>query len=220
MILLKPALIGAFASVFMLTACGDQPQNRSEAAPEAVDKSESKAAKIVREDKFTYANYDEVRVTHLDLDLDVNFDEKILDGFATLEFKRVQPSASTLVLDTKDLNIDSVYTSDNGDLWEATEYVLDAADELLGSKLTVMLGADSRQVRIVYSTSPSAEGLQWLSPEQTAGKKHPYLFSQAQAINARTIAPVQDTPAVRMTYSAALRVPEGLLALMSAEQGG
>ena len=73
---------------------------------------------------------------------------------------------------------------------------------------------------ITYETSPDAEGLQWLSPEQTAGKTQPYLFSQAQALNARTMAPVQDTPAVRMTYSATLRVPDGILPLMSAEQSG
>ena len=82
------------------------------------------------------------------------------------------------------------------------------------------IGRDATQLRIIYETSPNAEGLQWLTPAQTAGKEKSYLFSQAQAIHARTMLPVQDTPAVRLTYNASLRVPEGLLPLMSASQDG
>lgn len=172
---------------------------------------------VVSLDKFSYANYLEAVVTHLDLNLDVNFDKKILSGIATLDFKKVTPAASTLVLDTKDLNIKSIEIH-AGDTWEAADYVLGEDDETLGQKLTINLIDGADQIMIDYETSPEAEGLQWLSPEQTAGKKHPYLFSQAQAINARTMAPVQDTPAVRMTYTATLRTPPELIALMSAEQ--
>lgn len=35
-------------------------------------------------------------------------------------------------------------------------------------------------VEVTYETSPSASALQWLTPEQTAGKEKPYLFSQCQ----------------------------------------
>jgi len=150
---------------------------------------------ITKDDKFSYANYDEVRITHIDLNLDVNFDAKVLDGIATLDFERVKPEANMLVLDTKDLLIKSVRLFSGSTAEAPTDYTMDAVDKVLG------------------------EALQWLSPAQTAGKKKPYLFSQAQAINARTMAPLQDTPAVRMTYSATLRVPDGLRPLMSASQG-
>lgn len=174
---------------------------------------------IFTADKFTQSNYTDIAVTHIDLDLDVNFYAKVLDGIATLDFKRITEGTDTLVLDTKDLLIKAVsIETENG--WETAERVIGPVDALQGSALSINVGPNASRVKISYSTSPKAEGLQWLTPEQTAGKKEPYLFSQAQAINARTIAPLQDTPAVRLTYAARLRVPDGLLPLMSAEQLG
>ncbi len=170
-------------------------------------------------DQFTYANYQEVVVKHAALDLDVNFDRKVLDGAVTLRFERLKADAETLTLDTKDLLIKAV-SLETTEGWVPADYTLADADPVLGSAMNITIGTDATQLRIIYETSPSAEGLQWLTPAQTAGKKKPYLFSQAQAINARTMLPVQDTPAVRMTYDASLRVPDGLLPLMSASQDG
>lgn len=216
MTILKPAIFTLFA-VAALTACQGAEAPVKENM--TTEKAESTARAMTNKDKFTYANYDEVRVTHVDLNLDVNFDAKVLDGIATIDFERVKPDADTLVLDTKDLLIKSVRIFSGGSAEGVTDYTMDAADKVLGEALRIPLTDKTDQVLISYRTSPTAEGLQWLSPEQTAGKKHPFLFSQAQALNARTMAPLQDTPAVRMTYSATLRVPDGLLPLMSASQG-
>jgi leukotriene-A4 hydrolase len=202
---------------FTLAACaGESPAPKTTAAKPAA----APTVKIVKDDTFTYANYDKVRMTHLSLNLDVNFDEKVLDGTATIDFKTIDPTAHTLQLDTKDLNIRGVQGLSRDGKWVAMDYTLSGKDDVLGSMLSIPFSKGINKVRIDYRTSPTAEGLQWLSPEQTAGKKKPYLFSQAQALNARTMTPVQDTPAVRITYDATLRVPDGLLPLMSAEQGG
>lgn len=200
-------------------ACQPKPTAETPTAATQAAEGERITTNNFTADRFTQSNYTDARVTHIDLDLDVNFYAKVLDGVATLDFERVTESTQTLVLDTKGLLIKAV-SIETPDGWETAERTMGAEDAVQGKSLSINVGEAATRVKIVYSTSPEAEGLQWLSPQQTAGKKEPYLFSQAQAINARTMAPLQDTPAVRLTYSAKLRVPDGLLPLMSAEQLG
>ena len=59
-------------------------------------------------DPHSYAQPDQVRVTHLDLDLKVDFPHKQLDGRATLKLDWKDAKAQSLVLDTRDLKIASV----------------------------------------------------------------------------------------------------------------
>jgi aminopeptidase N len=227
----RPIAAAGFA-VLAIAACGNKEktaevsETSKQAEPVAVGKApvatdaatpSVAAAKSPERDPFTYANYDEVAVTDLALDVNVLFDKQILDGSATLTVKRLKKGVKRLILDTNDLDIRSVETGD-GDTWSTARFTLSPDDPNLGSKLDIELPAKATKVRIAYSTSPGAEGLQWLTPEQTAGKKYPFMYSQNQAINARSMAPVQDTPEVRMTYSARVRTPKELLAVMSAEQ--
>lgn len=172
------------------------------------------------EDAHSYSNPQEVRVRHVDLDWNVLFDKKILQGTATLTVERAAPIRTRLgylTLDTRDLTIEKVETSTSGVNYNQTEFKLGAADKILGAPLTVTLPSGTKFVRVHYSTSPQASGLQWLAPEQTAGKRQPYMFSQAQAIHARSFIPLQDSPQVRVTYTARVRTPKNLLAVMSAE---
>jgi leukotriene-A4 hydrolase len=155
----------------------------------------------------------QTRVRHLDLDLDVRFDTKILEGSATLHFDRITTS-DDLILDTRDLAIHSVEN--------AASFELGTAHPVLGAPLRIRLAPPTGDpahdwVRVHYSTAPGASGLQWLDPPQTAGKQHPFLYTQSQAIHARSWIPLQDTPAVRVTYTARIRTPEGLRAVMGAE---
>ena len=171
---------------------------------------------LARRDTHSYANVDEVRVTHLELDVTVLFDEKQLRAAAMLSFERVREDANTLVLDTRDLNITAVESWSALGGFDPASYSLGATDPILGTSLTVVLPVEATRIRVTYETSPHASGLQWLSPEQTAGGEHPFMFTQSQAIHARSWIPLQDTPAVRMTYGARVKVPEGLRAVMSA----
>jgi leukotriene-A4 hydrolase len=167
-------------------------------------------------DVHSYANPGEVRVAHAALDLEVLFGERILRGSADLSLERVDPSASVVRLDTRGLDVAAVETSRGGSGWSAASFEVGAPDPILGAPLTVALRSGDDRVRIAYATRPTASGLQWLAPAQTAGRRHPFLFSQSQAIHARSWIPIQDTPQVRLTYEARVRTPPELAAVMSA----
>jgi aminopeptidase N len=164
-------------------------------------------------DVHSFARPAEARVTHVALDLRADFDAKRLVGSARLSVTR-EPGAREIVLDTNGLTIDGVTAGDGAPLMHA----LGEADPILGRPLTVSLPDGVGEIVVRYQTSPGAEALQWLAPSQTAGKRHPYLYSQGQAILTRSWIPTQDSPGIRQTYAARVVVPAGLRAVMSAEQ--
>lgn len=208
----------------MLFACSEQPSQETTTPSAVSDSADSKIAaesavsKIdavseieAGKDYHSFANPSEVRVTHLALDLTADFETSKLFGSATLTVERSAPSFNTVVLDTRALDIASVTV--NG---EAMPFDMGDADPELGTPLSVELPEGADKLTIAYSTSPEASGVQWLTPAQTAGKQHPFLFTQAQAMHARSFIPLQDSPQVRVTYTATIHTPEALLAVMSA----
>jgi len=215
----------AILALFLLTACGETTpttQNTEESDPETtveevvsvkeVTEPEEAIEKIeVGKDYHSLSNPEEVKVRHISLDLTVDFEHKMLDGTAELKIARIAPKANVLRLDTRDLTIHKV-SSEQGEL----PFTLQPSDSFLGSALEIMLPSEGNKILISYSTSPDASGLQWLTPAQTAGGKHPFLFTQAQAVHARSFIPLQDSPQVRVTYDATIRTPKDLLAVMSA----
>jgi len=154
------------------------------------------------------------RARHLELELDVDFGRRIIEGRVVLVLSG--SSSGVLDLDTKGLEIRSVGVEDGA------EVPFTLADEapILGRRLRLDLPPGTTRVVVEYETSPAATGLQWLEPGQTAGGTHPFLFSQLQPIHARTVVPVQDSPRARVTYSAEVTVPEPLVAVMSAAAAG
>ena len=147
----------------------------------------------------------------LALDLDVSFEEQRLAGTVTLDVERVDPAATTLVLDTWRLDVRGVTDGDGHPL----EHALGEHHAILGAPLTITLGAGDRVV-VHYATTGDAQALQWLDPAQTSSGQ-PFLFTQSQPILARSWIPCQDSPAIRAPYDATVRVPAHLMAVMSAE---
>ena len=162
-------------------------------------------------DTLSYAQPQVARVTHVALDLALDFAGKSLGGTAVLDIA-ARDDAAEIVLDSNGLRIDSV-TDGAGN---ALDYEIGAmvAEGGKGAPLTIRMG-DARQVRIAYRAAENAEALQWLSPAQTAGGEHPYLFSQGQAILNRTWIPTQDSPGIRQTWEARITAPKPLTVVMS-----
>ena len=168
-------------------------------------------------DPLSYARYDQVKISKLHMDLKADFARKTLSGYAELSLEWIDKSARTLELDTRALTIARVQAQDAGGHWKAVPFTLGKADPEKGQALHIKLAAQPARVRIDYRTAPSAKALQWLTPQQTMSGKRPFMFSQSQSIEARSWVPVQDTPAVRFTYTARIDAPQGLRVVMSAD---
>jgi len=162
-------------------------------------------------DLHTQSNAGAISVDHLDLDISVDFASRRIGGVASWEIRNPN-KIDSLRLDTYDLTIDSVFVDG-----QKTGYALGPMVEHLGSALTIPVAANSTHVAIHYKSGPKARALQWLEPQQTGGKKHPFLYTQSESIYARSWIPAPDGPGIRFTYNARVKVPKGLMALMSAE---
>ncbi len=208
--------------VGLLAACGDDTEKETvangtdeagkQAAGEPAEKGLADRVKAGI-DPHSFANPQQIRVTHVALDLTVDFERQVLSGTARLDLERVDPESDVLALDTRELGIRGVRNAGGDSL----AYAFGATDEDLGTPLYIELRDKTSRVEIDYATVPGATALQWLNPRQTLGGEHPFLFSQGQAIHTRSWIPLQDSPGVRVTYEAALQVPDGVRAVMSAE---
>lgn len=187
------------------------------AACTATEKPPAADAKLpaLPHDVHSFAEPDKARVTHVSLDLTPDFATKRIRGIAKLAIEKAA-GADSVVLDVRDLDIQSV-SDVKGD---SLGYRVGAGKEFLGSPLAIALPASGDSIVIEYQTSPQAAAVQWLSAEQTAGGKMPFLFTQGESILTRTWVPTQDGPGIRQTYEAAVHVPAGMRAVMSAEHVG
>ncbi|KAJ3010494.1 Leukotriene A-4 hydrolase [Thoreauomyces humboldtii] len=174
-------------------------------------------------DPNSFANTDEITISHTHLSLDVDFEKRLLVGSVVHTASVLKDNTKEFVLDTSHLSIQKITLV--GEKTEELKYDIAERDEKYGSKLTIKFNSPlpsgtSVKVHIDYSTTNHCTALQWLTPSQTVGKQFPYLFSQCQAIHARSLVPISDTPSVKITYSADITAPSSLRVLMSAVRSG
>jgi len=162
-------------------------------------------------DTHSFARPLEARVTHVALDLDVDFDARRLGGTARIDIDR-RPGAKEIVLDDNGLEIDGVTDAAK----HALPWKVGTKDSNLGAPLVIALRPDTRRIIVTYKSAASAGALLWLTSEQTAGKKAPFLFSQGESIENRSWIPTQDSPGIRQSWEATIHVPAGMTAVMSA----
>jgi leukotriene-A4 hydrolase len=162
-------------------------------------------------DMHTYSNYKEVYTTHLNWKASIDFVRRQIKGSATWHFVN-KDKKPYIHFDTYDLSIQKVFVNNKEVQFFTTPFHKD-----YGSGVSVPIGDEDSIVRFEYNTGPQAIALQWLTPQQTAGKKLPYLFTQCESIYTRSLMPCQDVPAIRITYDAAVQVPKGMMAIMSAD---
>lgn len=172
----------------------------------------AKKEKGMSNDTHTFSSKSDVRVEHLSLDINVNFESKLIEGIAKYTINK-NHADDTIHLDVKGISIIDVLNAETN---EKLNYKIAETDKVKGEDLAINVKGVNA-ISIKYKTANDAAALQWLTPEQTADKKHPFLYTQSQAILARTWIPCQDGPGVRFTYDTRVTVPKELIALMSAE---
>ena len=201
-------LIGLSALSFLLACNSAQPAKENQEQKMNQEQTQVSAIK----DPHSYANPHEAVVKHLDWKAEVDFERKVILATATYTIENIK-GVDTIYLDSRNLLIKEVGRDDyEGSLGYQTYNKSD----FLGTQIAVPITENTKTISIAYETTEGADALQFLDPVQTAGKKHPFLFTQSQAILARTWLPCQDGPGVRFTYEAEVTVPKGMLALMSA----
>jgi len=202
----------AVMTALLLSAC---KANEPAANQTATQAAEATVAPVLTTpdavDSHSYARPLEARVTHVALDLNVDFDAKRIGGTATLDIDR-KADAKAIVLDDNGLEIASVTDGSRQPL----PFRVGAKNPELGSPLTIELKPDTKRIVINYKSAPEASALLWLTPAQTAGKKAPFMFSQGESINNRSWIPTQDSPGIRQSWEATIHVPAGMTAVMSA----
>lgn len=164
-----------------------------------------------RPDPHSFSLPQIARAVHLDLELDINFDNRLLSGVARWTIDHA--GASEIIFDIDGLDIQKITLGPDE---TETTFELGERDSNLGQALRVNIQPETRQVNIYYQTSPDAAALGWLEPAQTAGKTSPFLFTQGQSILTRTWIPCQDSPGNRITYRVTVQAPPGMLVVMSA----
>lgn len=173
-----------------------------------------------RPDPHSYFDDEHPRVGHLELELDLDFDVRRVAGRVALLLEEPSPEVSAnrarpvIDLDTEGLEIQAVRVDGSN-----ASAVMGHAEPVLGQRLRVELPSGTTRIEIEYRTAAEPIGLQWMAPSQTAGGEQPFVFSQFQAIHARSVVPLQDSPGARVTFEAALTVPEPLVAVMGAGPG-
>ncbi|RYH13633.1 hypothetical protein EON65_35190 [archaeon] len=168
-------------------------------------------------DCSSFSNPTEVVSTNIHLDWHLDFGNNIIFGAAEHTMKVLNAKASEIYFDSSHLTISSVLVNN-----EAASFSLAEKHPILGAKITIEVPEIHRfegasfTVLFHYSTSPQASAVQWLPASATIGGKHPYIFTQCQAIHARSLLPCMDSPSVKTPYTAIVTAPRWCTVLMSA----
>ncbi|EGC29991.1 leukotriene A4 hydrolase [Dictyostelium purpureum] len=173
-------------------------------------------------DPSSLSNPQDCKVSSLKLVLTVNFEKSQLQGYVEVFSQIMRDGVESLILDTNKLEVTNCIDLTSNPI----NFKIGEEQPNFGKPLIISIPESLRStgkefsVRVYYNTTAESNALQWLNKEQTAGKEHPYLFSQCQAIHARSLVPCQDSPSNKVKYQAEITVAKPLTALMSALSTG
>ncbi len=174
-------------------------------------------------DSSTRSNHEQVQIQHYDFQFNVDVEKKLFTAAVEFDFVKLDPKATNIILDAKGLKILSVEQLDTSGSTRALNFTdarkihSGAKDpDFLGEGLVISSSSKTGRIRIRYTVQPQASAFQWASGSMTQSGR-PIFYTQNEPSHGRSWLPIQDTPAVRVTYSAKVKTSADFLALMSCQ---
>lgn len=180
---------------------------------QSTSKSKKNTDKRITVKNHSFSNINEIHTEHLNLSLTIDFKQKIIHGVA--RHTMINNGTDRVIFDINDLVIEKVTIGAKGHE-RSTTFTIKEGDSLNGQPLIIAITNKDSLINIYYHTSKNAAALDWLTPQLAGDSIYPFLYTQSQAILGRSWIPLQDTPKNRITFSADVKVPQGMIALMSA----
>jgi leukotriene-A4 hydrolase len=179
-------------------------------------------------DPSSYANVDQMAPSHISFDLEVNFDDSSTTGTITHTIEVLETNVTTVYLDvwdglevfTAEFRTDQV---DGFAEFAVLDFAITTPNPNIGNALSIhlpvkMVAGTEFFLRLAYKTNADTTALSWMTPSQTAGKVLPFMYSLCQLNFCRDMAPMMDTPSMKITYDATIVAPKELAVYMSANQ--
>ena len=172
-------------------------------------------------DISTLSNYENIPINYIYGDFKPDFEKKIVYG--NLKYNlQANKAGNQIIFDTNKLNIKNIYKikdpKEENYKEEEVNFSSGKEDENLGTPLIISINYkidEYIQIRIEFETTTEGSSAQFLTPEQTFGKIHPYFFTQSEMIMGRSLFPCQDTPAVKFQFDLNIIVPKELRGMIS-----
>jgi leukotriene-A4 hydrolase len=164
-------------------------------------------------DPHSYMDLSQGKIRHIDLRIDINFPAQRLHILATYDLEK--PVSGSLFLDSRDIQVERVFNHGGDIPWKIDEH-----DSIMGQRLHLQDLDNVSDFSVQLTTSSQASALQWMTPQQTAGGRTAFLYSQCYPVHARSLFPCQDSPSVRFTYQVEMHLPNPVTAVMAAENLG
>ena len=166
------------------------------------------------EDISTFSNFTQIQQQKVEIFASLDFSKKTLTGSITTTYKYIDKTSKELILDLKGPKIEKVELIENEKI-TPLQFRIDLNNEFkdsLGTPLIIKLPdfqnetPELLKIKIDYITDENCTGIQFLEKEQTFTKQHYFMFTQCEAIQCRTLFPIQDTPSSKILVEATLEV--------------
>ena len=174
-------------------------------------------------DISTYSNFDKILQKSLYIEVTLDFKTKTLYGEITSTYKYIDKTEKYLILDLKGPKIQNIYNIQRNQKYPLKYEIIENLPDknALGTPLKINLPLFGKtkpneiKIKIEFITNENCTAIQFLNKEQTHSKKYPFMFTQCEPIQCRSLFPCQDTPSAKVNVTVKTYIDKPYLMLFS-----